>query len=378
MKFGLFLPFHWFDMQRPVSEVYENALELAVTADELGFDVVWIAEHHFINFIACPSPFIFATQIAQQTRRIRIGTAVAVLPFYHPLRAIGDAAVADIVSGGRLELGVGRGAFPYEFHRYGVDVNSSKSTFYEAVEIMRRMWASDQAISHHGKHWSFEDAKVIPPPLQKPHPPIWIAGQTTDTVQWAASERLHVLNSPWRDAFSRVEEVSAAHSAALQQHGVSREESRLGISRMAFVGETDADVRRQIEHIRFNHAMLLHLHHGTAEVVNGEVQTKSVAELHADNGSADGGAANGERHRFGWQTASSEYSGEEIYQNLIFGTPERVRSLVQQYVDLNIDHLMLYMAFGERHEDALRSVQLFGTEVMPHFKEQSRLATATV
>jgi alkanesulfonate monooxygenase SsuD/methylene tetrahydromethanopterin reductase-like flavin-dependent oxidoreductase (luciferase family) len=172
-----------------------------------------------------------------------------------------------------------------------------------------------------------------------------------------------VLNTPWRDSFQRVVDVYNVHNTALQKYGVSRKDSKLGISRMTFVGETEADVRKQLPMIRFNQDMLLHLHNGTARVKDGSV-------LHEIAVDAQTGERRVESDRFGWGGATGAFSDDQLYDNLLLGTPDQVRAKIQQYADLGVDHLILYMPFGAPQEDVLRSLRLFGTEVLPHFKKQ--------
>src|SRR5713101_7191664 len=115
MRFGLFLLFEWSGPGRSFDAMYGDLLEEIAYAEEQGLETVWLAEHHFVSYSACPQPLKFAIKAATQTRRVRFGTGVLVLPFYHPLRLAGEIAVADVLTGGRLEIGVGRGAYPYEF-----------------------------------------------------------------------------------------------------------------------------------------------------------------------------------------------------------------------------------------------------------------------
>jgi alkanesulfonate monooxygenase SsuD/methylene tetrahydromethanopterin reductase-like flavin-dependent oxidoreductase (luciferase family) len=130
---------------------------------------------------------------------------------------------------------------------------------------------------------------------------------------------------------------------------------------MAFVGETEADVRKQLPTVRFNHEMLLHLHNGTAVVTDGHVTNPPLLDPLTGEKLVEG-------DRFGWKGATAAYSDEDTYENLIVGTPDRVRGIVKQYHDLGLDQLMLYMAFGAPQDEVLRSLRLFAQEVMPHFR----------
>jgi len=177
------------------AEVYRNALEECRLADELGFDVVWLAEHHFSPYGICPSLAPFAGAVAVATRRVRIGTAVVIAPFEHPLRIAEEWAEIDIISGGRLEFGLGRGYQPTEFRGLGVSMEGTRESFDESLEIVRRAWTEDR-LTFRGKHYKVEDVRVLPKPIQKPHPPLWTAAVSPDTYTLAARRGLKILTSP--------------------------------------------------------------------------------------------------------------------------------------------------------------------------------------
>jgi alkanesulfonate monooxygenase SsuD/methylene tetrahydromethanopterin reductase-like flavin-dependent oxidoreductase (luciferase family) len=155
--------------------------ELIELADELGFDVAWLAELHFGGaFSLLASPLMMVPTIAQRTRRIRIGTAVTLLPLQHPLSLAEQAATADVLSGGRLEFGVGRGSIPSQFHGFRVPVAENRARFDEALEIIRLAWTRER-FSRRGEFWDVEDVSVVPKPQQRPHPPIRVAVHSAES-----------------------------------------------------------------------------------------------------------------------------------------------------------------------------------------------------
>jgi Coenzyme F420-dependent N5,N10-methylene tetrahydromethanopterin reductase and related flavin-dependent oxidoreductases len=170
MRFGLFF-------QAPEAagqthaERYAEMFDIIELADSLGFDVAWLAELHFGGaFSLLANPLMAVPVIAQRTRRIRIGTAVTLLPLHHPLSCAEQAATADLLSGGRLEFGVGRGSIPTQFHGFRVPVAENRARFDEALEIIRLAWTKPR-FSYHGRFYEIEDIEVVPKPLQRPHPP---------------------------------------------------------------------------------------------------------------------------------------------------------------------------------------------------------------
>ena len=177
MKFGLFF-------QAPEAagqshaERYAEMIDLIGLADTLGFDVAWLAELHFGGaFSLLSNPLMAVPVIAQRTRRIRIGTAVTLLPLHHPLACAEQAATADLLSGGRLEFGVGRGSIPSQFHGFRVPVAENRARFGEALDIIRLAWTHER-FSYDGTFYQVEDVSVVPRPLQRPHPPIRVAVHT--------------------------------------------------------------------------------------------------------------------------------------------------------------------------------------------------------
>src|SRR3989442_2289044 len=175
--------------------VYADALEEARLADELGFDAVWLAEHHFSTYGICPSLAVLAAAIARETRRVRIGTSVVVAPFAHPLRIAEEWAMVDILSGGRLEFGIGRGYQPKELRGLGVSMEKTRERFDEAVEVIRRAW-TEERVTFEGEFYTVRDVRVLPKPIQQPHPPFWTAAVSPDTFVLAARMKLKILTAP--------------------------------------------------------------------------------------------------------------------------------------------------------------------------------------
>jgi alkanesulfonate monooxygenase SsuD/methylene tetrahydromethanopterin reductase-like flavin-dependent oxidoreductase (luciferase family) len=167
-------------------------MELMRAAEDLGFDSVWPAEHHFTEYGYCASPALSLAAVAAQTRRIRLGTGVVVLPLNHPLRVAEDYAFLDHLSDGRVDLGIGRGYQPLEFQRYGVDQTTTRAQFDEALEVIHQAWARGR-VSFQGKHYRFDDVPIRPRPVQRPHPPIWMAALSAETFALAGHYGLNLL-----------------------------------------------------------------------------------------------------------------------------------------------------------------------------------------
>jgi alkanesulfonate monooxygenase SsuD/methylene tetrahydromethanopterin reductase-like flavin-dependent oxidoreductase (luciferase family) len=185
----------------PLATLYEEYIGDAVYAEELGFDGVWIGEHHFTADQIAPSQFIVLTAIAQRTTTLRLGAYVLVAPLHHPLRAAEDAAMVDILSGGRLELGVGVGSSLREYLQFGVPIEGRHERMFEAVEVMRKCF-SGQRFSHDGKYFRFDDIENLTVPIQRPHPRIWVGAHGPKAVAMTARAGFH-LASPMRDSYDQ-------------------------------------------------------------------------------------------------------------------------------------------------------------------------------
>jgi probable F420-dependent oxidoreductase len=186
MKFGLSLavksPTPW---GQPLAQVYRDVLGDVELAEELGFDSVMITEHHFTEDGWCPAPLVLAGAIAARTSRVRIGTAILILPFYNPVRLAEDVAVLDVISGGRAVLGVGMGYRSQEFDGLGLAMSERLPRFLEGLEILRRCWTEDE-VEYEGAFFKIRGARVRPRPVQAGGPPIWVGANTKAGIRRAA------------------------------------------------------------------------------------------------------------------------------------------------------------------------------------------------
>jgi alkanesulfonate monooxygenase SsuD/methylene tetrahydromethanopterin reductase-like flavin-dependent oxidoreductase (luciferase family) len=195
MKFAVLQFFSWPERRVDLAAVYARALARIGIMDGAGYDAVWLAEHHFSSFSVCPSVHMVATLAAAHTRRLRIGTAVSLAPFYHPLRLAEEVALLDILSGGRVNWGAGRGFARVEFEAFGIPPQESASRFRETVEIVLQAWTHEK-LHFAGQNFAFDGVEVLPKPLQKPHPPVWMAASSDEAIDWAAGRGFAILMDP--------------------------------------------------------------------------------------------------------------------------------------------------------------------------------------
>ena len=186
ISFGL-----WYDFRNPVQwrrsdkEIYDATIDQIAWAETIGYDDVWLTEHHFVDDGHAPSPLILASAIAMRTKKMRIGTSVLLLPLYDPVRVAEDGATIDLLSGGRFELGIGVGYRAEEFKGLGIAQSARGARANEGLEIIRRLWEGE-SVTFRGKHFNIEGARLAPLPLQKPRPPIWVGGFAKASARRAA------------------------------------------------------------------------------------------------------------------------------------------------------------------------------------------------
>jgi alkanesulfonate monooxygenase SsuD/methylene tetrahydromethanopterin reductase-like flavin-dependent oxidoreductase (luciferase family) len=178
MNFGLLISFRNSSKNElSYSELYRKHIDLAVEAEDLGYDTIWLTEHHFVEDGYSPSMLPLAAAIATRTKKIRIGTFVLLMPLHHPLHVAENAATVDAISNGRFDLGLGQGYRPQEFTGFNIPREERSRRLREGVEIVRRAFTEDN-FSFEGQHFTVRDVTLYPKPVQKPHPPIWIGARS--------------------------------------------------------------------------------------------------------------------------------------------------------------------------------------------------------
>ncbi len=192
MKFGQFFLLEQF-AGRSESEAYQDSLEQIQVADELGYHAAWLAEHRFSPYGIMPDTLLFGAAVAATTQRIRIGTAVVVLPFHHPILIAEQTAMLDVLSNGRFDFGAGRGYQAQEYRSFNIDMDESRERFEETLTIIKGLWATDN-YSYQGKYFTVNDATLKPKPVQRPQPPIYMAVmRTPSSFQYALDHDYNIL-----------------------------------------------------------------------------------------------------------------------------------------------------------------------------------------
>jgi alkanesulfonate monooxygenase SsuD/methylene tetrahydromethanopterin reductase-like flavin-dependent oxidoreductase (luciferase family) len=239
MKFGVLQFFSWPERRVPLPTVYERALQRIEIMDKTGYDAVWLAEHHFTTYSVCPSVHLMGMHVVGRTQHLRIGTGISLAAFYHPLRLAEVVALLDVLSGGRVNWGAGRGFDPSEFKVFGMPQEESAARFREAVEIVLASWKNER-LTWSGRYWHFEAVEVLPKPLQQPHPPTWIAVSSPDAVSWAGAQGYSIMLGPhahYTDMARRRE----MYRKELEAHGYTIAGREIPMARLLAVAETDQE-----------------------------------------------------------------------------------------------------------------------------------------
>ncbi len=236
MKVGVLQFFAWPDRRVPIRNVYERVLDRIEIMDRSGYECVWFAEHHFQSFSVCPSIHMMATLAAARTRRIRIGTAVSLAAFYHPLRLAEEVALLDVLSGGRVNWGAGRGFHRQEFEVFGVPPEESAARFREAVDIVLAAWRNER-LTFAGRFHSFDNVEVLPKPLQQPHPPVWLAASSDDSISRAARDGFAILMDP-HSAHPEIGRKLALYHDGLRTAGYDPATREVPTARLVAIADT--------------------------------------------------------------------------------------------------------------------------------------------
>jgi luciferase family oxidoreductase group 1 len=243
MKFGML---HLFENPAGKSEhqVLREEMDLMRSAEDLGFDAIWASEHHFSEYGFCASPALTLAALAPVTKNIRLGTGVTVLPFNHPLRIAEDIALLDLICDGRVDFGVGRGFQPIEYRGFQIDQGQSHQIFDESLDIILQAWTQDR-VSYPGKHFKLENQHVTPQPLQKPHPPVWVAAVSADSFGAAGKRGLNLLCAPVFGFYGKAATlmVKRYHDGLRLAKNPSAPRD-IGALCMVYCGETEEQARR--------------------------------------------------------------------------------------------------------------------------------------
>lgn len=338
MKFGI----GYYSLQSPPHnptphrKLYSDMLKEIETADQMGFDSAWLSEHHFLDDGYCPSLLTTASAIAARTKNIRIGTGILLMPLHDPVKVAEDSAIVDLVSGGRLILGLGLGYRQEEFDNFGRSLKERKGRMEESLEILRNAWG-DGPFSHDGKYYKLSNVNITPKPVQKPVP-IWIGAFSEPAIRRAARIGAS-LYIPAIGVIPIVKALFDMHSSFLKEYGRNPDEFEKPLVRETYISDKKSDDAWEEvkEHVTY-----------TAK------------------GYASWGSMVDEEGNLVTDPANPVIYDVARKQSLI-GTPEECIEQIKEYKEKTpTDNLILRFKFpGISHEQSMRSMKLFAEKVMP-------------
>jgi alkanesulfonate monooxygenase SsuD/methylene tetrahydromethanopterin reductase-like flavin-dependent oxidoreductase (luciferase family) len=357
MKVGLIYEIESIKPHRPDHEyrVYWETMEQIELADRLGFDSVWTVEHHFLNeFSYCSAPEVFLACVSQRTRNIRIGHGVVILPFNHPVRVAERIGVLDIMSNGRVEFGTGRATTMDELMGFGIPPQETRPRWAEAIEAIPRMWREDP-FSMRGRFWTVDPpVSVLPKPIQKPHPPLWVASTSPDTFVLAAERGLGVLCFTLGvelDEVKRRIQLYRDRIASARPVGLAIN-NQVSMNIMGLFGD---DPRRTEEIAR--DAVLWYVRKGF-ELVSAVARSASLDESYRYLNTAS---------RFDPEQITRDYYHFLKESDLVaIGPVSEAIRVARRYREAGADQILFFLQYGAiPHECVMRSIELLGREVVP-------------
>ena len=340
MNFGTFLL-----MQSPSArssqEIFSRGVEIALAAEALGFRNVWLAEHHFSTYGYLSRPVQLATYIAARTTRLRVGTAVIVVPLHHPLVVAEEIATLDLLAAGRADIGLGRGYQHYEFERFGLDLSSGRARWDEAIDILMLAFEG-KPFAYDGKFYKIPETTIFPQPLQQPRPPIWITAQSPDSVEAAVRRGFNVLTGGFGVPLERMGEFRKLFDRVVAE-AKPPEPLSVGVQRAVYVTDSAADARAAAEEARWNMRVTLSLRNHYERVEQGRaIPVPAPTEPDVD---------------------------DLLDRFLVIGTPDTVIRQIRRLQDVvGITHFNCSFWFGDLPQArVLRSMEMFARDVMPAF-----------
>jgi alkanesulfonate monooxygenase SsuD/methylene tetrahydromethanopterin reductase-like flavin-dependent oxidoreductase (luciferase family) len=375
MKFGIF---YEHQLPRPWEEdselkLIQDALEQVELADSLGFDVVWEVEHHFLEeYSHSSAPEVFLAAASQRTKDIRLGHGIIqTAPQYnHPARTAERVAMLDLVSGGRVEFGSGESSSEAELAGFEIDPFYKREAWLEGLEVALRCMTETPFTGVEGTFVSMPPRNVVPKPVQKPHPPLWVACSRRETILLAAEKGIGSLTFAFIDPEEAVHWVTD-YEATLAERcvpvGQLVNANVACVTPMMCAPTEEAAIERGLEGGNFFGYSLGHYYIFGDHVPGTTDVWKEFIEKRAEKGYSPDIEAALKEERLGAKVASGDTTGLRGAT----GTPEQIREYLARYEEAGVDQLIFVMQAGKnRHEDICEAIELFGTQVLPEFKER--------
>ena len=316
---------------------FKNMIEQSILAEKLGYKKVSIPEHHLINLLMMPSPLQMAVKIASLTKNISISTSVAVLPLHDMRTYAGEVATADILTDGRLILGVARGAFPWEMKRLGTPIEYSKEKFTESLEVLQKL-LSEEEVSFSGKYYNFEALTIMPRPITKPIP-IMIAAMDPNSIKNAALRGFHVQSTVLSGTKELLMERVNAFREGCEELGEKGKLLKLSMQRMMFVAKDEKDAEKKNKLAYEYYKRFDNMFTGPGKVKNGNIIP-----------------------------LPRKQSFDEMKDNLLICPINELIDKLSIYAEAGVDEFIISSSFGQEQNETIESMHKISEEIIPYFK----------
>lgn len=344
MKFSLFIHMERVSANEPQQRLYDEMIELCEIADRGGMHAIWMGEHHGMNFTIAPNPLLNLVDLARRTKNVRLGTGTVIAPFWHPIRLAGEAAMADIIMDGRLDLGIARGAYSFEYDRFspGLDAWTAGQKMRELIPAVKALWAGDY--EHNGEHWRFPKTTSTPKPVQEPHPPIWVVARDPNSHDFAVANGCNVQVTPLHMGDEEVVSLMERFNAACAKYP-DQPRPKIMVLRHTYVASSEADAELGADELNRFYCYFGAWFKNERPISQGLIEPLTEAEI-----------AN---HPF--------YSAAAMRRNNIVGEAPEVISRVKSYETLGYDEFSLWIDSGMSFQRKKASLERFINDVMPAF-----------
>ena len=342
MEFSVQLSSDYPDKNYGGDRVYQDMIDQAILADQLGFDAVSITEHHLVNCLMMPAPLQFAVKIAAHTKNIKIMTSVVVLPLHDMRTYAGEVVVADIFTEGRLLLGVGRGAFKYEIERLGIPMEETQERFEESVEVLKALLSKEE-VSWDGKYYKFDPITIMPRPIRPNGPPMMMAVMQPERIYNATKRGFHIQTTPLSGNHQFLVDQVSSFNKAKNEMGRFGKDLTLSLSRVAFLAKSGKEKEDRIKEAHAYYGRFDNVYTGPGIVENGMIKP-----------------------------LPRNQTIDELAESLLICTKQEMIEKLKPYADLGIDRVILNINFGTNPKKIMDSLKIFAEEVMPHFSTKPK------
>lgn len=343
MEFSLFAHMERLTPEEPQDRLQEEFIDLCKMADTGGMRAVWTGEHHGMDFTIAPNPLMSLVNLSHHTKNVRLGTGTIIAPFWHPIKLAGEAASADLMTGGRIELGIARGAYSYEYERLvpGMDAAEAGQRMREITPLLPQLWAGDCA--HEGEFFRFPAATSAPRPAQPDGPPIWIAARDPSSHEFGVHNGFNVQVTPLWQGLEEIETLMGRFNDACASYDGAR--PKIMLLHHTYVGSDDADVAQAARELSRFYCYFGAWFQNKRPVSQGQIATLSPEEL----------------------AANKMMSPANMHRDLTIGTPQEVIDQIKRYEELGYDEYSFWIDSGMSFARKRDSLARFIDDVMPAF-----------